>query len=346
MAHMDIFNADAFQTMELTAAVNKRPHLPSFLGSLGLFTPKPIRAKTATFEQKDGRLNLVQTSPRGAPLQPRTRDPRSLRYLEAPRIATCSTITASELAGLRAFGSESELVAVQAEVNTRLEELRSDVALTWENMRLGAVQGIVKDADGSTLYDLYSLFGVNQPEEVDFDLDNASPASGALRTKCTGVIRAAQRAAGDAWIEGQTFLYGLADDTFFDQFVAHPEYRAWQAATPAAAMLAGPTAFREIEFGGIRIRNYRGTDSATPAGKEVKVPTGTCKFFPVNAAPDLWQVVLTPGEFFDTINLPGQELYALVIPDRDRNAWAQVEMYSYPLFVNTRPLCLQRGRNT
>lgn len=31
MAHMDIFNADAFQTMELTAAVNKRPHLPSFL---------------------------------------------------------------------------------------------------------------------------------------------------------------------------------------------------------------------------------------------------------------------------------------------------------------------------
>jgi len=76
------------------------------------------------------------------------------------------------------------------------------------------------------------------------------------------------------------------------------------------------------------------------------VPTGTCKFFPVDTAPDFWQAVLTPGEFFPTINRPGEALYALTIPDRDREAFVQIEVYSYPLFVCTRPLALQRARNT
>lgn len=342
MSHMDIFNADAFTCQSLTAAVNKRPFLPSFLGGLGLFTIKRIATAVATFEQQDGTLNLIQTTPRGAPLGVRTRDPRTLRYLSAPRIAKSDVIQASELANLRAFGTEGGLAQVQSEVNQRMENLRRDIALTWENMRLGAVQGIVKDADGSTLYNLYDTFNVTQPTEVDWDLDNASPASGFLRTKCTDMIRASQRACADGWLEGVTSLYGLADDTFFDQLVAHPEYREWQKNWPQAISLSGPTAFREVQFGGITFRNYRGTDN----NSTVKVPTGTCKFFPINAAPDLWQVVLTPGEFLDTINEPGQELYALTIPDRDRNAYVAVEMYSYPLFVNTRPACLQRARNT
>lgn len=342
MAHMDIFNSDAFHALELTAAVNKRPHLPSFLGNLGLFTPKPIRTEVASFEQKSGTINLIQTSPRGAPLATRTRDARTLRDLRAPRIATADTIHASELASMRAFGSESELAVVQAEVSQRLESLRSDVALTWENMRLGAVQGIVKDADASTLYNLYTVFGVTQPDELDFDLDNASPASGAVRKKCAEMVRASKRAAGNAWIEGRTYLMGLADDTFWDQLIAHSEVRGTYLNQAEARDLRLGSDFGQLTYGGITFVNYRGTDD----NSTTKVPTGTCKFFPVNGAPDLFQAVLTPGEFFDTINLPGQELYALTIPDLKRNAYVQIEMYSYPLFVCTRPLALQRARNT
>lgn len=343
MPHMDIFNSDAFSCQTMTAAVNKRPYLPSFLGSLGLFTPKRISTTVATFEQNAGTLNLIQTTPRGAPLPQRTRDPRTLRYLTAPRIAKADAITAAELQNLRAFGTDGELAAVQAEVFVRQENLRRDIALTWENMRLGAVQGIVKDADGSTLYDLYSTFDVSQPAEVDWDLDAASPASGVLRQRCTDMIRASMRAASDAWLEGTTYLMGLADDTFFDQLVAHSEFREWQKNWPQAVNLAGPTAFREVMFGGITFRNYRGTDD----NSTVKVPSGKCKFFPVNAAPDLWQVVFTPGEFLGVVNQPGQDLYPLVLPDPSgRDAFVGVEMYSYPLFVNTRPACLQRAKNT
>lgn len=345
MAHMDIFGADAFRMIELTAAVNKIPRVPTLLGDLGLFSVKSIRTEVASFEQRNGHIGLIQTTPRGAPLPQRTRDPRTMRDLRAPRIAKSDSLQASELAGLRAFGTESEFAVVQTEVMERMAGLSADVNLTWENMRLGAVQGIVKDADGSTLYDLYSTFNVSQAAEVDFDLDNATPASGALRKKCSETIRAAKNAAQNGWIEGRTYLTGLADDVFWDQLIAHPEVRATYLNQVAAADLRGDAHTGRLSFGGIEFIHYEGTDGSAESSN-VKVPTGTCKFFPVNAAPDFWQVVLTPGEFLDTINLPGQPMYALTIPDRDRNASVGIEVYSYPLFVCTRPAALQRARNT
>lgn len=342
MAHIDVFNADPFSMAELTGAVNKMPRVPTLIGDMGLFVPKSIRTEIASFDQKEGSIGLIQTSARGAPLSPRVRDSRTMRHISSPRIAKSDTLFASELANLRAFGSESELAVVQTEVSDRLSNLVADVNLTWENMRLGAVQGIVLDADGSTLYSLYDLFDVTQQTEVDFDLDNASPASGALRKKCSEMIRACRRAAGNGWVRGRTYLTGLCDDTFWDQLIAHTEVRATYLNQVAAAELRGEAASGVLDFGGIKFMHYDGTDDNTT----VKVPTGTCKFFPTETAGDFWQAVLTPGEFFPTINQPGQALYALTIPDRDREAWVKMEVYSYPLFICTRPASLGRARNT
>jgi hypothetical protein len=343
---MDIFNADAFSMASLTAAVNKQPRLPTLLGDMQLFTVKNSMTEVVSFEENSGTLGLIQTSPRGAPLAQRQRDARKLRHLAAPRIAKGDSIQASELANMRAFGTESEMAVVQTEVAKRNAALVNDVNLTWENMRLGAVQGIVMDADGTTtLYDLYSTFNVTQPTEVDFDLDAASPASGVLRKACAGIVRATKNAAQNGWIQGRTYVAGLCDDTFWDQLIAHQEVRATYLNQVAAAELRGDAHTGRLSFGGIEFIHYEGTDGSAESAS-VKVPTGKCKFFPVDAAPDFWQVVFTPGEFFPTINQPGQPLYALSIPDRDRDAYVGLEVYSYPLFVCTRPLALQRARNT
>ncbi len=346
MAHIDIFNADAFRMVSMTAAVNKQPRLPSLIGDLNLFTAKGITTTVASFEQNAGSLSLIQTSPRGAPLGVRAVDTRTLRHLATPRIAKSGAIQAAELQNMRAFGSESELAVVQAEVAKVMAGLNRDVQLTWENMRLGAVQGIVYDADGTTvLYNLYTAFDVTQPTEVDFDLDNASPASGALRKACAGIVRATKNALQNAWIQNRTYVEGLCDDTFWDQLIAHPEVRATYLNQVAAAELRGDAHTGKLNFGGIEFTHYEGTDGSAETAS-VKVASGKCKFFPVDADPDVWQAIFGPGEFLDTINQPGQPMYALTIPDRDRNAFVGLEVYSYPLFVCTRPLCLQRARNT
>jgi hypothetical protein len=59
---------------------------------------------------------------------------------------------------------------------------------------------------------------------------------------------------------------------------------------------------------------------------------------------DVFEVAQSPAETFDFVNTPGQPSYAMLIPDRDRNAWIKPEVYSYPLHICTRPAMLQRAK--
>lgn len=346
MATMDIFNSNAFGMVELSGAVMKAPYRPRLLGGMNLFEVKRQRTTTVAIEEKDGALALIQTSERGAALEERANEKRTMHHFETLRIARGKTITAAELQNIRAFGSETELAQVQqtvAEIMSGETGLRAAVELTHENMRLGAVQGIVYDADGSEIINWFTEFGINQASEIDFDLDNASPASGAVREKCNQVVRAMKRAAKGVWIDGQTYAVGLAGDTFFDQLTGHTEVRQTYLNQQDAAQLRNDVgmAFGSVRYGGILFINYRGTDD----NSTVAVHTDKCKFFPVDA-PGAFQVAYSPAEFMPFVNTPGQDVYAMVVEDKDRQAWARPEVYSYPLHVCTRPGMLQRAKRT
>ncbi|WP_197535602.1 major capsid protein [Pararhodospirillum photometricum] len=264
---------------------------------------------------------------------------RKVRGFKTVRLAQASRIHASELQNIRAFGSESELAQVQVEVARRQVLMRRDFELTFENMFLGMVQGLAVDADGSTLYDWATEFGQTIPAEIDFDLDNATPASGAVRKKCNAVVRSilqGLRGLGGASVR----VVALCGDAFWDDLTAHKEVRETYLNTQMAADLRQGNAYETFSYGGITFVNYRGTDD----GSTVVINTDKARFFPVGAG--IFQWALSPGESFDFVNQLGQELYSAVIPDRDRNAWADVEMYSYPLPVCTMPQALHRAKRT
>jgi hypothetical protein len=219
-----------------------------------------------------------------------------------------------------------------------------DVELTWEHMMLGAVQGIVYDADNSTVINnWFTEWGVSQDAEIDFDLDNASPASGAVRKKCTQVVRQMMKAAAGAWVPGRTQVVALVGDDFWDDLTSHPEVEKTFLNTQQAADLRNDVgnAYESFRYGGITWINYRGTDDDST----VAIDTDKAKFFPVNA-PSVFQAAYSPGEWFDVINTAGQDVYAMIIPDDKRNAFVDAEVYSYPLFVCTRPKMLQRAKRT
>lgn len=342
MATMDVFSGSAFSLLELTDAINKVPYQPSFLGSLGIFEPRPVRTDHFAVEEKNGTLALIQSSQRGAPLEQRAGELRKVRRFNTVRLAKGDRLQASEIQSIRAFGSESEFQAVQTEVMTRMTRLRADLELTLENMRLGAIFGEVLDADATSIYNWFTEFGISQAAEVDFDLDNASPASGVVRTKCNGIVRAMRRAALGGWVDGRTSVLGLCGDTFFDQLVAHSEVRATYLNQVAASDLRTEAAFSELSYGGIRFVNYRGTDDDST----LSVGTLKCKFIPVGGN-GVFQQAMSPGESFDLVNTPGQPFYGLTVPDPTvRNAYVDVEVYSYPMFVCTRPGMLLRAKNT
>ena len=347
MPGMDIFNSNAFGLIELTGALNKRDFQPSYLRQKGLFTPRRVRTEGVWIEEKDGVLNVIPTSPRGAPLDQRTTQVRTGRAFSTPRIAKGDRINASEIAGIRQFGTESEFEQVQDVISDRLNGpsgLMREVELTWENMMLGGVQGIVYDADGTTvIYNWFTEFNVTQATEIDFDLDNGSPASGAVRKVCNQVVRQMQVAAKGAWVPGGTSVEAICGDAFWDDLTGHIEVRSTYLNTQQAQDLRNDvgTPYESFRYGNITWTNYRGTDDGTT----VAVGTDLAKFFPVGS-PAAFQAAYSPGEFFDTVNQPGQEVYALIVPDKDRDAYADVEVYSYPLFIPTRPGMLQRAKRT
>ena len=67
-------------------------------------------------------------------------------------------------------------------------------------------------------------------------------------------------------------------------------------------------------------------------------------FFPVGAGIFKW--AMSPGESFEHIGQLGQKFYPGIVVDKDRNQWADVEMYSYPLPVCTMPQALYRAKRT
>jgi hypothetical protein len=339
MATIDIFSQDAFGVVEMSNALVKTPYKPQRLGQLGIFTPKPIRTARFSIEKTDGKLQLVPTSLRGAPMPQRQRDGRDIRDFRTVRIAKADALTADEIQGIRAFGSESELMQVQAEVMARMAALRDDIDLTMEFHRLGAVQGIVLDADGTTvIYNWFTEWGVAAPSEVDFTL--GTYGDGSIRTKCTQIIRAMQRASKGAWTPG-THVHALVGDTFFDKLVANKEVRETYLNQVGAAELR--TGFenpgsRVVTYGGITFENYVGTDD----NSTVAIPLTKAKFFPVGAR-GVFEVAFSPGESFEHVNTPGQPFYARTIPDRDRNSKVEIEVASYPMHYCTRPEMLQAG---
>ena len=162
MAHMDIFNDDAFSLVSMTAAVERMPTVPTFLGSLTLFESEGITTNIASIEQRGNTLSLIPTSQRGTQPVSGVTDKRSMRNFNIPRIAKFDQVFAAEIQGIREFGTESELETVVQKVAQKQAKLLRDVALTLEYHRLGAIQGILLDADGSTLYDYFAEFGLAQ----------------------------------------------------------------------------------------------------------------------------------------------------------------------------------------
>lgn len=333
---VDVFSTDAFSAVEMTAALEKVPYVPQMLGNMGLFDARPIRTETFAAEKRDNVLSVIQTTERGSPIPNRGRERRDIRNFRTVRVAQGDVLRAAEIQNIRAFGQESELEQLQQEVLRREVAVRSDLELTHENMRLGAIQGIVLDADGSTIRNWFTEWGISQPAETNFDLGTAA-TDGAIRKKCQAVIRTMKRAAKGAWTPG-TKVVGLCDQTFFDGLTGNAEVRQTYLNWLAAEELRTENAFGMFQYGGIWFMEYQGTDD----NSTVALAAGKCKFFPWGAK-DVFQQVMSPAESFEFVNTPGQEWYSRSIPDLQRNEYVEIEVMSYPMYFCLRPEMLLRA---
>ena len=337
MATMDVFEGDAFTIVELTRALETLPYRPALLSGSNLFGPRGVRSRTVVIESRDGTLSLIPFSERGSAYEQQVPERRDMRAFVCRQFKKQDVIWASEIQGVRDFGSESAVQQVQAEVARRLRRLRQDAEATFEYHLLNGIQGVVKDPrDHAVVVDYFAEFGITPAAEIDFDLDNASPAPGALRKRCQALIESVEDSMGGL-AAGAVQVRAECGSAFFADLVAHKEVRETYLNTAAAADLRGRVA-DEVSFGGIAFRRYRG-------GVGFGVPTDKAFLYP-EGIEGLFEICHAPADTFETVNTLGLPLYARTIPDRDRDEWVRIEIESNPLPICTRPQVLRSARRT
>lgn len=319
---LDVFRGDAFSFTELVSAINLIPYTPTRIGRMGLFNEEGISTLTAAIEMQNGVLTLVPTAPRGSRGVAKNQEKRTVRDFRTVHLPQTVAVMADEVQGLRAFGKTSEVETAKRYLQKKMAVARRDLDLTHEYQRMGALKGLVLDANGDTIYNYFTEFGVAQ-DTLSFDLDVDATK---VRSKCHGLERLIEDTLGGVMMTG---IHAFCSPTFFDALVDHPAVRDTYQNTAQASELR-KNARMAFEFGGIVWEEYRGSIGGTPF-----VPAGEAIAFPLGV-PDLFKSYFSPANYQDTVNTIGVPFY---MRDRmlDFDTGVEYQVQSNPLHINTRP---------
>lgn len=349
---LDIFKNDAFSVQSLQRVAGATPYIPQTLGMMRLFTPEPIVTEEVLFYEEDGGFALIPASERGAPWVQQIRRQGRIRALPTVNLRKQDTLRAGELMGVAdmALPQSIRLKNAMTETVKRTGQLKTDMEATKELHRLGALQGKVMDADGSTvLVDFFAEYGIAEPAVINFNF--ATIAAGELATKISREIRdpIVDALKENGRLTPQTYVAALVGDEFFYSLIAHPDVRdRWLAQEQAQAIamannpLAQPPRYSEIMVGNVRFMHYEGS-----TGGEIDIAANDARFFPVGAK-DVFKVFWAPGETLYDVNKPGQPEYLYIQPDVRDQMPMFVDMFlaAYGLYACIFPKALLRGTKT
>src|SRR4051812_32211307 len=115
---LDVFNSDAFSDVRLAATLTKIPYKPTRLGpgGLGLFDERPINTTAIAIEAVNGQLSLIGATPRGSSGDVLIDAKRTLRNFAAQHLSRNAKVMADEVQGVRVYGQEDQMLAVQQKV--------------------------------------------------------------------------------------------------------------------------------------------------------------------------------------------------------------------------------------
>jgi hypothetical protein len=328
MADIAIFEEQAFSVSSLTHAINEQAYLPGRISSLGLFQEEGVTTLTVQIEKDGDTLALVPAGERGTSGLVVGSSKRDLIPFNTVHLPERFTIRADEVQGIRAFGEQTELQAVQDVVNARLAKARRQLDATHEFQRAGALNGLILDADGQrVLLNIYDRFGV-QRQELSMGLNAADTE---VRVKCGEALDMQEDALGSTTSSGSRAFCGK---TFWNKLVAHKSVKDTYLNTIQAAALRGD-ARDSFEFGGIVWERYRGK-----VGGVAYVPDDEARLAP-EGVPDLFISAFAPADYMETVNTLGIPYYSR-IETLPFGKGVAGEAQSNPLHLCTRPRALIR----
>ena len=309
---MDIFSDDAFSFVSLTESVNRIPFVPGQAGLAVNWDLKGVSTLSVAIELRNRKLQMLQPLPRGGPGQSFDKNRDKILDIRIPHYQVDDAVSADEVQGRRAFGSANVTVgSVLDYLNERaMETVNLRFNPTMEYQRIGALQGIVLNWDGSVLINLYDAFGVTQPSAISLHLSD-SPGVGNTRQAGAQIKRAIANALGGIPFTGVTALVG---PTFFDALIKSDEARKTFLNQQEARDLRGGYAFSTFDFGDVHYEEYRGMAEDANGDVTPFIPDDGGIAFPTGVAANIYRTVFAPADYNDTVNTVGLPRYRKVYP--------------------------------
>lgn len=328
----DVFRSTLFNTTSLTDAVNEIAYVPQRLMELNLFEVEGIPTLSAFIERRGEVLELVQSTARGGPGQNVAIDRREAIPFQASHLQLNDRIYADEIQNVRAFGRE-DLAGIEEIRDQRLLKMSRAIDLTLEYHRLGAIQGLVLDADGTTVIaDLWDRFGITEPAALALEVAAAWALEAAARIKpvVTATLRAIDDVLGGLVPSG---YHAFVGDELFDALEGHPELRDTLRYQAGAQLREDGR--RTFSYAGVTWENYRGAGPVRIADDEARI-------FPLGV-PGLFRQLFAPADVMEYVNTPGQVKYSLAgLDPSGKNKFIDLEVQSNPITYCTRPAVLRK----
>lgn len=337
---MDVFKGTGYDLANLTTVINKMPYQPSMLGSMNLFTNKPIDTLVAQIEERHGKLSLLQSTSRKAAGSTLQSEKRELRAFNVPHVKQEDDLWADDVGGVRAFGTTDQLESLDISLDRKIMRMRQNHEATHEFHRVGAIKGIVTDPDGTVILNCYTDFGIAE-KEIFWDFTGTA-ANQFLYAAAVETKRHIQDSLGGDSFAGVVAICG---DDWYDSFITCPEvqgrYAQWRASLPQSPIQSlsehdvygRASAVNAFEMFGINFVNYRGQIDTVSY-----VDADECRMFPVGVQ-DLFETYTSPANYVETINTLGEDVY-LKQKMKDFEKGIDLESQSNKLFICTRPAVL------
>jgi phage baseplate assembly protein gpV len=321
---LDILNNDVFSVSTMTERVNKMPHVPGRVGALGIFTARGVRTTSVQFDAVDGVVRLIPTNRRGAPATQFAPGARKTYQIEIPQLTLEDTVNAHELLNMRAAGTEQMIASAQEVVDERLADMVKSHDATVEFQRQRALNGVVVDADGSTvILDMFQLTGTSQiVTDCDLEISTTDVREKVVATK-REILRelGADAASVTGWLM-------LMSPTYTDAFTAN------DSVLKAFDRMGEGVFLRSDVREGFDFAGVRCIEADDYVGAQRFIEDGAALLLPVG--PSIYREYYGPGDFIDTVGSEGLPRYARTEPV-NMGRGLKVHTQSNPICFPTKP---------
>ncbi|MEG0405696.1 MAG: major capsid protein [Acinetobacter sp.] len=285
-----------FNVTELSAAISNLPTRIGNPSDAELFRNIPGTTNVFSMEFYEESGILVPTTEWGGVAPKNSSGKRTAKSWTIPHMPLEDVVKAADVIGVRAFGT-TQAETVQGKVLDKLQAMKNKIDATLAYRRSKAKQGIIVDADGTTILNYFTEFGLSQ-QVVYFDLGTATTN---IAAKCQDVIDQIEDGLGQ---EVYSSIEVEVDRAFYDALTAHKNVREVFLGWSAAEAKLGRSNTSGFEFGGLKFIVNRQKVGATPL-----VAASTGHAYP-SGTQDVFLNGLAPADFNETVNTLALPYYA------------------------------------